>query len=124
MIPKVEIENCSIEVSLTDQMSLIEVAQFIEDLKEAVDSFSDRPYTLLNNAEHKSFSELNAVKALSVGMRSVLTVNPPSRVAIYRPQNDYQNEESVDQPDRVQIFSDLDEAKHWLHPYTSSSSLM
>ncbi len=124
MIPKIKILSRTITVTLAEQMSLVEVEQFIDHLTKAVNSCGGKEYSLLNNAEKKSFSELSAVKALSVGMRSVLATTPPERVAIYRPQNDYQNEEYRDRPDQVQIFTDLNEAESWLQPKKQHSSSM
>ncbi len=114
MAANIIINEKIIEISLSSNMTLSEVETLLNKLEIAVEKFTAHRYSLLNNAEKKSFSDLSAVKALSIGMREILSKTPPKKVAIFRPQGDYHSDDALNNPERVKIFYDLNEAKRWL----------
>ncbi len=103
-----------VEVILTENMNLEEVQEFLTNLREVIQNLDGAPFNLLNNASEKSFADLGAVKALSVGMREIFATSSVKKVAVVRPQGDYTNEEPQNNPDIFQIFKDYQEAKCWL----------
>ncbi len=118
MKPTIKVSHKSniVEVTLKADMNVTEIDEFLLELEDVVDNFSksSTSFSLLNRAEEKSFTDLAAVKELSIGMKRVLALGEILRVAIVRPQGDYQVDISQDRSDDMKVCSDIESAKRWL----------
>ena len=118
MKPRINIdsERSMVTVKLEEDMSLAEVREFLEELKAVVGKFNEGgvPFSMLIDAESKTFEDLNAVRELSQGLRGTLKTCSIKRYAVYRPQNAYLNDDEITQTENIKNFLTLDDARTWL----------
>ena len=118
MKPKIDIdsERSMVTVKLEEDMSFAEVREFLEELKAVVGKFNEGgvPFSMLIDAESKTFEDLNAVRELSQGIRATLEACDIKRFAVYRPQNDYPTDDELAQPDKFKNFMNLEDARTWI----------
>ena len=101
-----------IEVELFSDMTLDEVKSFISEFKEGVTGLSG--FSIISNAEKKSFESLEAAKELSVEFRSSLSASSIKKFAIVRPQGDYPSDMFLGEETEVKLFRSRDEAMTWI----------
>lgn len=95
-------------------MTVADVERLLHSLRDIVQQQADSLTKLLLDARRKSFTNLQAQRAFSLGLRAILREATVDKVATVARDVDEAHEALASAEPRLRYFVDVQQAHHWL----------